>query len=59
MNDIPKFKAFDKAKGVEVEVWAIGWKAWDEDGGINYVEVCDDDGTYTLMDEEVILTMIK
>jgi len=49
-----KFRAWDKKNKRMAEVWSIHWKAWDSDGGINFVKVCYGDGTYELFEHHEV-----
>lgn len=55
MKPIPKFRAWDLKNKKMCLVWAIHWKTWDDGDALNFVEVEGDDGTYELMEHEVIL----
>ena len=52
-----KFRAWDKITKQMCDVWDIGWKAWDGDGEMNYVNIYIDgvDGTVRKSEIEVVL----
>jgi len=49
------YRAWDKVNNVMCSVWAIRWKAWDEENELNYITVHAGDGIYDLLEHEVEL----